>query len=97
MFTKYVEKAMQKAKYELLEDGTFYGEIPGFQGVWGNAATLEACREDLQGSLEAWLIVGLWMNDETLPKMGKLDLIPREFEMSRKNESTSTSRTRKAS
>jgi predicted RNase H-like HicB family nuclease len=97
MFTKYVEKAMQKAKYELMEDGTFFGEIPGFQGVWGSAATLEACRDDLQGSLEAWLIVGLWMNDEDLPKLGKLDLIPREVATHRKNESASTSRTRKAS
>ena len=97
MFTAYVEKAMRKAKYELMEDGTFFGEIPGFQGVWGNAATLEECRDDLQGSLEAWLVVGLWMNDEDLPKLGKLDLVPREVVTSRKNESTTTPRTRKAS
>jgi predicted RNase H-like HicB family nuclease len=97
MFTAYVEKAMQKAKYELMEDGTFFGEIPGFDGVWGNAATLEDCRADLKGSLEAWLVVGLWMNDENLPKLGKLDIVPREFVTSEKNESTTTSRTRKAS
>lgn len=48
MLTKYIATAMQKAIYELLEDGTFYGEIPECQGVWGNAATPEACREDLQ-------------------------------------------------
>jgi hypothetical protein len=27
MITEYIAKAMQKATYELLEDGTFYGEI----------------------------------------------------------------------
>jgi predicted RNase H-like HicB family nuclease len=96
MFTKYV-KAMQEAKYDSMEDGTFFGEIAGFQGVWGNAPTLEGCRDDLMGSLEAWLIVGLWMNDEDLPKLGKLDLVPREVATHGKNESNSTSRTRKAS
>lgn len=39
---------MHKATYELLDDGTFYGEIPECQGMWANAATLKACREDLQ-------------------------------------------------
>lgn len=48
---------MRKAKYEILEDsGEFYGEIPGFQGVWANAKTLEGCREDLAEALETWLL-----------------------------------------
>ncbi len=33
MITEYIAKAMQKATYELLEDGTFYGEIPDCEGV----------------------------------------------------------------
>ena len=36
MFTEYVEKAMKQADYELIEDGTYFGDIPGFDGVWGN-------------------------------------------------------------
>ncbi len=46
MLTKYIEAAMKRARYELIEDGTFYGSIPGFDGVWANAATLEGCREE---------------------------------------------------
>jgi predicted RNase H-like HicB family nuclease len=58
MLTQYIAIAMKKATYELLEDRTFYGEIPECEGVWGNGNTLEACREDLQDALEGWLILG---------------------------------------
>ncbi len=35
MLTKYIRAAMGKARYEILpDDGTFYGEIVGFDGVW---------------------------------------------------------------
>lgn len=57
MLTNYIKAAMRKAKYEILsDDGTFYGEIPGFDGVWANADTLEACREDLEEVLEEWIL-----------------------------------------
>jgi predicted RNase H-like HicB family nuclease len=39
----YIQAAMRQATYELLEDGTYYGEIPNFHGVWANEAALEAC------------------------------------------------------
>ena len=97
MFTQYVDKAMRKAAYELIEDGTYFGSIPGFDGVWGNGSNLEECREDLRGSLEGWLILGLWLNDPDIPKLGKLDLVPRGSRLSRKNESPLPSRARKAS
>ena len=73
MLTNYIHKAMQKATYELLEDGTFYGEIPECQGVWANAATLETCREDLQDALEGWIILGLRLG-HTLPILDGIDL-----------------------
>jgi len=48
---------MHRATYEILpDDGTFYGEIPGFQGVYANAATLEACRDELEEVLEGWIL-----------------------------------------
>ncbi|NER80562.1 MAG: type II toxin-antitoxin system HicB family antitoxin [Leptolyngbya sp. SIO1D8] len=66
MLTRYIQSAMRQATYELLEDGTFYGEIPDCKGVWSNANTLEACREELQDSLEEWIILGLRLG-HTLP------------------------------
>jgi len=66
MLTNYIRAATSSATYELLDDGTFYGEIPDCPGVWGNAETLEACREDLQDALEGWIILGLRLG-HTLP------------------------------
>jgi predicted RNase H-like HicB family nuclease len=58
MLTKYIQAALHKAKYKILsDDDTFYGEIPGFQGVWANADTLEACREELAEVLEEWILL----------------------------------------
>jgi predicted RNase H-like HicB family nuclease len=57
MLTSYIHAAMQMAKYEILEGHTYYGEIPGFQGVWANADSLDACREELQSALEDWLVL----------------------------------------
>ena len=61
MITEYIQAAMRQARYEILEDGTFYGKIPGFQGVWANDGSLELCREELQSVLEGWILLGLRM------------------------------------
>ncbi|MGR3309862.1 MAG: hypothetical protein ACUZ77_03725 [Candidatus Brocadiales bacterium] len=35
MLTNYIQAAMRQAKYEILkDDGTFYGEISGFDGPY---------------------------------------------------------------
>ena len=57
MLTNYIRAAMRQARYEILpDDGTFYGEIPGFDGIYANADTLEACREELEEVLEEWIL-----------------------------------------
>lgn len=73
MLTTYIQSAMKHAKYEILEDQTFYGEIVGFQGVYANADTLEMCREELQSALEGWIILGLRMG-HPLPEVDGLCL-----------------------
>jgi len=83
MLTNYIKTALHKAIYELLEDGTFYGEIPECQGVWTNAATLENCREQLQDTLEGWIILGLRLG-HTLPIIDGDDFIVNPKERSPK-------------
>jgi predicted RNase H-like HicB family nuclease len=57
MLTEYIRAAMRQAKYEILpDDGTYYGEIPGFQGVYANAKTLEECRGELEEVLQDWIL-----------------------------------------
>jgi len=36
ILTAFVETAMHEARYKMLEDGTFFGEIPSCPGVWAN-------------------------------------------------------------
>ena len=75
MLTEYIRAAMHRAKYEILpDDGTFYGEIPGFQGVYANADSLEACREQLQEVLEGWIVLGL-RRGHVLPVVDGLELV----------------------
>lgn len=62
MLTAYINAAMRKAHYEILPDGEgYFGKIENLPGVWANADTLEACREELQQVLEEWIILGLRM------------------------------------
>lgn len=57
MLTTYLNTAMKRAHYELLpDDNSYYGEIPGFDGVYANAPILEACREQLLEVLEEWIL-----------------------------------------
>ncbi|MBI4175407.1 type II toxin-antitoxin system HicB family antitoxin [Candidatus Berkelbacteria bacterium] len=57
MLTTYLNQQLQKARYKILEDRTYFGEIPGLPGVWANASTLEECRNQLTEVLEDWLIL----------------------------------------
>jgi predicted RNase H-like HicB family nuclease len=74
MLSKYLHAAMRLAKYKILEDGTYYGDIPGFRGVLANAATLEDCREQLQEVLEDWILVGVKLG-HALPIVDKIKLV----------------------
>ena len=77
MLTDYIRAAMRRAKYEILEDDqSFWGEIPGLDGVWANEESLERCREELESALEDWIVVGLWLHHE-IPVVDGIDLNPK--------------------
>lgn len=59
MLTEYIINRLKIAKYKILKDGSYFGEIPGLPGVWANAKTLEGCRTELRDVLEDWLILQL--------------------------------------
>lgn len=49
MLAEYLDKAMEQAVYEIIEDdGMYWGEIPGLQGMWARHPPLEGCRRELQ-------------------------------------------------
>ena len=57
MIREYIERALHRATYDKLEDGSFTGEVPGLPGVLSHAETLEGCREQLAGIVEEWVLV----------------------------------------
>ena len=57
MIRRYVEAALRVARYDKLEDGSFYGEVPRLRGVLVTAASLEACRDQLAEVVEEWVLV----------------------------------------
>ena len=59
MLIDYISQKLAHARYKILDDRTYFGEIPGLQGVWASEKTLEKCRETLREVLEEWLILKL--------------------------------------
>jgi predicted RNase H-like HicB family nuclease len=60
MICAYIDAAMQRARYELIQDEEpFYGEVPELQGVWATGKTLEKCREHLAEAVEDWVLFSI--------------------------------------
>jgi len=74
MLTRYIHEAMKLAKYKILDDGSYYGDIPGFRGVLANAESLEECRDELQETLEDWILLGIRLGDN-LPAANGIRLV----------------------
>lgn len=70
MIREYIDRALRKATYDKLEDGTFYGEVPGLQGVLAIAQTLEECRTQLAEVIEEWVLVRISRGLEVPPIEG---------------------------
>lgn len=54
MLSEFITKQMAKARYKLLRDGSYFGEIPGLKGVWANADTSHKCTTELQSVIAEW-------------------------------------------
>lgn len=50
-------KVLQKARYKVLDNGTWFAELSGFEGIWADVRTVEECRHELQEVLEEWLVL----------------------------------------
>ena len=55
----YIDWAIHRAQYTRNADGTFFGEIPGFQGVWSCGDTQASATEELEGVLREWVSLRL--------------------------------------
>jgi predicted RNase H-like HicB family nuclease len=63
MLTEYIQAALRKARYDILpSEGGYFGEIPGFRGVYATTPTLESCRKELREVLEEWILLRVAKN-----------------------------------
>jgi len=78
MLRRYIQAAMQNAHYEIPQDDhSYYGEIEGLNGIFANADSLEACREELEEVLEEWIFCRISKNLQ-IPVMGGIELSIKE-------------------
>ena len=74
MLAHFLDIAMELACYEIIEDdGTYWGEIPGFQGVWAQHETLAGCQRELREALSDWITLRLRLG-LPIPKLAQMDL-----------------------
>ena len=78
MLLEYIQAALRHAKYEILpDDGGYYGAIPDCAGVYGNADTLEDCRDQVQEVLEEWVLFRVHRN-LSIPAIDGIELAIKE-------------------
>ncbi len=74
MLANYIDKAMEIAVYEIIEDEcNYWGEIPGLQGVWACDKTLEGCHRELREALSDWIALRLRLG-LNIPVLEGIDL-----------------------
>ena len=73
VLSEYVERAMEHASYDKLEDGTYSGVIEQCPGVIAFSETLRGCETELQSVLEDWILTGLKLGHR-LPVIDGIDL-----------------------
>jgi len=74
MLAHYLDVAMEIAQYEIIqEDGAYWGEIPGLQGVWARHQTLAGCQRELREALSDWVALRLRLGLE-IPELAKVNL-----------------------
>ena len=80
MIREYLDAAMQRAHYELIEDEEpFYGEVPDLQGVCATGKTLEACRQNLAEVVDGWILIRL-ARGLSIPPLGNVQIaLPQEI------------------
>mgnify|MGYP001561557659 FL=1 len=74
MLIEYIEEALKKARYEIIEDEEpYYGEIEELKGVWATGKTLEECRNNLKEVIEGWILVSIKKGLQ-IPRLGDFEI-----------------------
>jgi predicted RNase H-like HicB family nuclease len=74
MFAEYIQAALEKAEYEIIDNpDPYYAHVPGLVGVWATGKTFEECRKELIEVIEEWIVAKLQWG-QSVPPMGGLTI-----------------------
>jgi predicted RNase H-like HicB family nuclease len=74
MLAQFLDVAMEMATYEIIEDdSSYWGDIPGLQGVWARHQTLAGCQRELREALSDWIALRLRLGLE-IPEIASINL-----------------------
>jgi len=60
MFAEYIEAALERAEYKIIDnDEPYFAEVPELEGVWATGEAIEKCRKELIGVIEGWIALRL--------------------------------------
>jgi predicted RNase H-like HicB family nuclease len=74
MFAEYIQAALERAEYEIIDNpDPYYAHVPGLVGVWATGKTFEECKKELIEVIEEWIVAKLQWG-QSVPPMGGLTI-----------------------
>lgn len=73
LVASYAYAAVRHARVSQIEDGLWFAEIAGFEGVWGEGSSPAMAEADLLASIPGWVELKLEAGD-TVPSIDGFDL-----------------------
>lgn len=74
MLAEYINKAIEEAEFERMENGRHFGSVSKFKGLWAEGETAEDCRHELAEALESWILLAIKFRDPIPVLPGQPDL-----------------------
>jgi predicted RNase H-like HicB family nuclease len=64
MFAEYIQAALEKAQYKVIDNGneSYFVDVPELDGVWATGSTVEDARRNFIEALEDWIAAHLLWN-----------------------------------
>jgi predicted RNase H-like HicB family nuclease len=69
MILRYIDAALERARFERLEDGQVCATVPGLRGVLAVGHGIRECRAELAEVIEEWVLVRIAQR-LSIPRIG---------------------------
>jgi predicted RNase H-like HicB family nuclease len=69
MISKYIDEALHRAAYSIVDGNVYCATVAGLPGVTATGPSLEACRDQLSEVVEEWVLVRV-SRGLSVPRLG---------------------------